>query len=203
MTATATSWWTSEDPAEESGPMSDWAVGAVARRASTGDEEAWRELVRRFDGMIGAVGRRYGLSPADVGELRQTVWLRLVEHLVRIEDPQRVAGWLATTARHESLHMIARASRHTFGVDEILGNTADPAAPDVDARSLAADETAALRAAWKKLPPRCQRLLAHLMADDAPGYRDLSRCLEMPVGSIGPTRGRCIEHLRRLVAMEG
>lgn len=203
MSAATTSWWAGDDSAEGSGPLSEWPVGAVAQRASSGDEQAWRELVRRFDGMIGSVGRRYGLNPADVGELRQTVWLRLVEHLVRIEDPQRIGGWLATTARHESIHMLARASRHSFGVDEMLGNTADPSAPDIDARTLAADESAALHAAWKQLAPRCQRLLSHLMADDALGYRDLSRLLEMPIGSIGPTRGRCIEHLRRLVALEG
>jgi len=185
------------------GPIPDWTLEAVVGAAAAGDERAWAELVRRFDGMIGSIGRRHGLGEADVAELRQTVWLRLVEHLVRIQYPERIGGWLSTTARRESLSILGRASRHRYGMEEVLANTADPALAPIDASSMAEVELTALRAAWGRLQPRCRRLLSLLMADDAPGYSELSTLLQMPVGSIGPTRGRCVEHLRRLVAEEG
>jgi RNA polymerase sigma factor (sigma-70 family) len=179
------------------------SVGELYRAASAGDQRAWAELVSRYSGMIASVGRRYGLCAADVNELQQTAWLRLIEHLDRIEQPERVGGWLATTARREALAMVNRASRSRTGVDEMLAELPDIHASDIDAGPLAEERNAVLRAAWSKLRPRCQELLSRLISDDAIAYKDLSVLLSMPVGSIGPTRMRCLEHLRRLVAEEG
>jgi RNA polymerase sigma factor (sigma-70 family) len=152
--------------------------------------------------MIAATGRRYRLVPADIAELQQTTWLRLVANLHKIEQPERIGGWLATTARRESLQLLRQASKYHGGADEMLANMADAHSPEPDARPIAEERDAVLRAAWGRLKPRCQELLSLLVTDDPMGYKDLSQLLNMPVGSIGPTRARCLEHLRRLIAEE-
>lgn len=178
-------------------------VAVIVQKAAAGDARAWEELVSRFGGMIAATGRRYRLSPSDVAELQQTTWLKLVENFDRIEQPERIGGWLATTARRESLQLLRKASKYNTGADQIMANMPDKRLPEPDARPIAEERDAVLHAAWSKLKPRCQELLSLLLADDAMGYKDLSKLLDMPVGSIGPTRMRCLEHLRRLVEGEG
>ena len=179
------------------------SVADLVEKAKNADPEAWAELVARFGGMIATTGRRYRLTPADVAELQQTTWLRLVENLHRIEQPERIGGWLSTTARRESLQLLKRAARYHSGADQMLANMPDRHLPDPDARPIAEEREAVLRSGWGRLKPRCQELLSLLMTDDPMGYRDLSSLLKMPVGSIGPTRARCLEHLRRLVVEEG
>jgi RNA polymerase sigma factor (sigma-70 family) len=178
-------------------------VAALVEKARQGEAGAWEELVARFGGMIAATGRRYRLTPSDVGELQQTTWLRLVENLHRIEQPERVGGWLATTARRESLQLLRRAGKYHSGADQMLANMPDKHLPEPDARPIAEERETVLRAGWGRLKPRCQELLSLLISDDPVGYKDLSKLLQMPVGSIGPTRARCLEHLRRLVEEEG
>ena len=178
------------------------SVASLVEGAAEGDQHAWRELVHRFGGMIASVGRRYGLSSADIGELQQTTWLRLVENLHRIEQPERVGGWLATTASRQSLQLIKRASRYTLGADQMLANLPDDHTFELDALPPGEERKALLRG-WARLKPRCRELITLLVADDAVGYKELSKLLDMPIGSIGPTRARCLEHLRRLIAEEG
>ncbi len=176
------------------------SVAALVEKARVGDPRAWEDLVSRFGGMIAATGRRYRLAPADVAELQQTTWLRLVENIHRIEQPERVGGWLATTARRESLQLLRRAAKYHGGADQMLANMPDKHLPEPDARPIAEERVVVLRAAWDRLKPRCQELLSILLTADPMGYKALSELLGMPVGSIGPTRGRCLEQLRRLVA---
>lgn len=184
-------------------PVQTATVAALVEGASAGDPRAWEELVARFGGMIASTGRRYRLTPADIAELQQTTWLRLVENLHRIEQPERIGGWLATTARRESLQLLRRAAKYHGGADQMLANMPDKHLPEPDARPIADERDVVLKAAWERLKPRCQNLLSLLIADDPMGYKDLSKLLQMPVGSIGPTRARCLDHLRRLVAEEG
>jgi RNA polymerase sigma factor (sigma-70 family) len=179
------------------------SVVALVQKAREADPDAWKELVSRFGGMIAATGRRYRLTAADVAELQQTTWLRLVENLHRIEQPERVGGWLATTARRESLQLLKRASKYGPAGDQMIENMADRHLPEPDARPIAEERGTVLNVAWERLQPRCQRLLSLLISDDPLSYKDVSKLLEMPVGSIGPTRARCLEHLRRLVEEEG
>jgi RNA polymerase sigma factor (sigma-70 family) len=188
--------------AQRQASVQSLSVASLVARAGEGDGRAWEELVGRFGGMIAATGRRYGLTPADVAELQQTTWLRLVENLHRIEQPERVGGWLATTARRESLQLLRRASKYHAGADQMLANMPDRHLPEPDARPIAEERDAVLAAAWGRLKPRCQELLTLLVTDDPTSYKDLSKLLDMPVGSIGPTRARCLEHLRRLIAEE-
>jgi RNA polymerase sigma factor (sigma-70 family) len=183
--------------------LQEISVAALVQLAGEGCSKAWHELVGRFGGMIAATGRRYRLNAADVAELQQITWLRLVENLHKIEQPERLGGWLATTARRESLQLLRRASKYHAGADQMLANMPDHQLPEPDARPIAQEREAVLRTAWDRLTPRCQELLSLLMMDDPLGYKDLSKLLRVPVGSIGPTRGRCLERLRRLAEEEG
>jgi RNA polymerase sigma factor (sigma-70 family) len=185
------------------GDIQSASVADLVGAASAGDQLAWNELFSRYSGMIASVGRRHGLSAADVSELQQTTWLRLVENFDRIRQPERVGGWLANTARRESLQLLRRAARYTAGADQMLANMPNVDVPELDAGPLAEERDAVVRRAWSKLKPRCQEMLSLLLRDDSIAYKDLSRMLNVPVGSIGPTRGRCLEHLRRLVEEEG
>ena len=183
--------------------LEEASVATLVQMAGEGCSKAWQELVSRFGGMIAATGRRYRLGPADVAELQQITWLRLVENLHKIEQPERVGGWLATTARRESLQLLRRASKYHGGADQMLANMPDKHLPEPDAGPIADERAQVVRAAWQRLSPRCQELLSLLMMDDPLSYKDLSQLLQVPIGSLGPTRGRCLERLRLLVEEEG
>jgi RNA polymerase sigma factor (sigma-70 family) len=179
------------------------AVGDLVRAAGAGDFDAWNELVNRFAGMVWAVARRHRLSAADAADVSQTTWLRLVEQLNRIEHPERVGGWLATTARRESLRVLKLADRqvpasHDKFLD--LTITADESPEDVVTTQ---ERDRELWQLFSQLPPRCQMILQLLGGDEPLSYADLGAALEMPVGSLGPTRARCLDHLRRLAATRG
>jgi RNA polymerase sigma factor (sigma-70 family) len=175
-------------------------VGEIVRAAAAGDQRAWDSLVERFTGLIHAVARAHRLSPHDAGEVTQTTWLRLVEHLDRIDNPERVGAWLATTARNESLRTLRLAARQVLAPSDLLPD--EGADARLDAQLLASERDRALWEAFGAMPERCQTLLRVLVADPAPSYEEISEALGMPIGSIGPTRARCLAHLReRAVAM--
>ena len=176
-------------------------VSALVGAAAAGDQEAWNALVARFDDLVWSVARAHRLSRADAGDVVQTTWLRLVEHLDRLDDPERVGGWLATTARRESLKSLRRASRQVPAPpDEIPVPSTDAG---MDTGLLAEERDAALWRAFSGLDPDCQALLRMLVADPAPSYQEISEALDRPIGSIGPTRARCLEKLRHRAVAGG
>ncbi|MCA1657177.1 MAG: sigma-70 family RNA polymerase sigma factor [Actinobacteria bacterium] len=170
--------------------------GELVEAARKGDSSAWDVLVTRHSGRLWAVARAHRLGTADAEDVFQVTWLRLVTHLDTIRDPDRVGAWLATTARHECLRLLRRAGRAVPSGDTDDLEQPDPKAPSVDARMLAGERDVALLAALDLLPERCRRLLRVLMADPGPTYEEVSAALGMPVGSIGPTRQRCLSRLR-------
>jgi RNA polymerase sigma factor (sigma-70 family) len=174
-------------------------LSVLVKRATEGDQTAWDALVDRYTNLLWSVARGYRLERADAADAIQVAWLRLVEHLPRLRDPDRVGAWLATTVRRECLQVIAARKRVT-GVpdDEVFEGMPDDAAP-VDARLLTEERDQALWAAFGRMPARCQRLLRLLTADPGPSYQEISELLEMPIGSIGPTRARCLDRLRGLL----
>jgi RNA polymerase sigma factor (sigma-70 family) len=176
-------------------------VAELVRHAADGDETAWNALVDRFSGLIWATARAHRLSTADGAEVFQTTWLRLVEHLHRLRDPERVGAWLATTARNESLRLLRFAAREvaTEDVDSFDSEAGSP----IDLGVLTAERDTALWRAFSALNERCQTLLRVLMADEPPSYEEVGAALGMPVGAIGPTRMRCLERLRGAAASEG
>lgn len=166
--------------------------------AAAGDKGAWDALVDHFGPMVAAVARGHRLSAADVADVAQTTWLRLFEHLGRIQDPERVGGWLATTARRESLRLLRLSGREVASDDARLTGTT-VAAPGLDVDLIRQEQISDVREAFRRLPARAQVLLGALMSESAPSYRALSDALDMPIGSIGPTRQRYLRHLRQLI----
>ena len=177
------------------------AVGALVRAARDDDESAWNALVDEFAGLVWAIVRAHRLSAADAADVSQTTWLRLAEHLRRIRDPERVGAWLAATTRHECRRLLRRSQRELPVGDELPEPEA--ATPSLAAGLVRRERAAALWTAFAELPERCQTLLRVLMAGPAPAYEDAAEALGVPVGSLGPTRARCLERLRRLVARGG
>jgi RNA polymerase sigma factor (sigma-70 family) len=170
----------------------------VVTQARAGENAAWETLIERFGGLVAAIARRCRLSDADVAEVSQTTWLRLVENLDRIQQPERLGAWLATTSRRESLRIATR--RAVVSPSEAVHLVADHEADPLDAALLREEQTHAIRLAAARLSPHCQRLLGVLMSDDDLPYKTIAKQLNMPIGSIGPTRGRCLEHLRQILA---
>lgn len=176
------------------------SVTELFRRAEAGEQAAWNAIVDRYTKLLWSVARAHRLGTADAADVVQTTWLRLVEHFGRIEDPERLAGWLATTARRECLQTLRRAGRELVkDVDDIILGVVEECPVPVDARLLAEERDVALWASFERLSVRCQVLLRILMATPPPDYATVSAELDMPVGSIGPTRGRCLNQLRKLV----
>ncbi len=184
-------------------------AGRFAAAAAAGDAAAWTALVEGFSGLVWSVARGYRLSHADASDVFQTTWLRLAENLGRIQNPERVGAWLATTARHESLRVARGAARLvlTDDLDALDARHADEDSPEQAV--LAAEQTALdndraqrLWRAFGTLPARCQKLLRVLIATPPPSYAEVAAALDMPVGSIGPTRARCLKQLRQQLAGE-
>jgi RNA polymerase sigma factor (sigma-70 family) len=172
----------------------DWADELV-RQARNGDPGAWNELVREFEGMLRAVVGRYRLSRADASDVVQTTWMRLAENLDGLQDPSRVGAWLATTARHECLRTLRTITREI--PDEQPPEPRDREPAPVERGLLRTDRNAELWSAFARLPTRDQALLRMFLANRQPSYKEISTTLAMPIGSIGPTRGRALERLRR------
>jgi RNA polymerase sigma factor (sigma-70 family) len=172
-------------------------VACLVRRAASGDRTAWEGLVDQFSRLLWAITRDFKLAESDAADVVQATWLRLLEHIDRIEYPERIGSWLATTARHECLrHLAARKRVMPIEDDHEAFTGAVGHQPDVDERLLAEERAQAVRVALSTLPSRSQRLLELLMADPPVSYTEISDQLGLPIGSIGPTRGRCLERLR-------
>lgn len=183
----------------------DAGLTALVRGAALGDRSAWDSLVERFTGLLWAVARSHRLDTVDAGDVVQTTWLRLVEKLDQIEDPERLGGWLATTARRECLAVLRRRQREAPTADEAFLDVVASAGDgtELDSRLLTVERDALLATAFAALSAACQRLLRILMADPAPTYAAVSASLDMPIGSIGPSRGRCLAQLRVLAVEAG
>jgi RNA polymerase sigma factor (sigma-70 family) len=169
---------------------------ALVTAARDGDHAAWEALLERHDRVIASVCRAHRLSDADIADVKQTTWLRAVEHLDRLQDPDRIHAWLATVARHECLRLLRHHARVRPYDEEVVQRHPDVNAVP-DARLLASERQAAVRGAVTGLRPKDRVLLTLLYSEPAPSYADIGRTLRMPVGSIGPTRGRVLERLRR------
>jgi RNA polymerase sigma factor (sigma-70 family) len=169
---------------------------ALVAAAAAGEPVAWKQLIDRYAVLIRSVCRSHRLCDADAEDVAQLTWLRAVEHIGRLRDPDRFGAWIGTTARHECLAVLRGRKRVVPTADEI----AQPlyaAHADADETELAAERRDAVRNALAALPPRQQTLLRLLHAESEPSYDEIGSALDMPVGSIGPTRGRALERLRR------
>jgi RNA polymerase sigma factor (sigma-70 family) len=180
--------------------LSDEQVAKLARAAARGDQRAWNSLVDAFAPMIWSIARAHRLRDADAADVAQATWLALLEHLVDLREPGRAGAWLATTARRECLRILRGSERRVlYGDDCPEHQSSDPGPGDV---LLLSERDAALWRSYSRLRPSDQALLRMLMADPRPAYEEIAAALDIPIGSIGPTRGRALARLREQLEIE-
>jgi RNA polymerase sigma factor (sigma-70 family) len=179
--------------------LNDLDTPDLVARVRAGDERAWVALTDRYTNLLWSVARSMRLDRADAADAVQTTWLRLVERLDSLREPEHLGSWLVTTVRRECLVTLRRSTRVRTGLSDGLADL--PAATDpLDEALLREERDVALWTAFGRLTARCQELLRVLMADPAPSYAQVSDALAVPVGSIGPTRQRCLNSLRQVMA---
>lgn len=180
-------------------PLNDSDTADLVALVRAGDQRAWVALTGRYTNLLWSVARAMRLDRADAADAVQTTWLRLVERLDSLREPEHLGSWLVTTARRECLVTLRRTARVRPGLSEDLTDL--PAATDpLDEALLREERDVALWTAFGRLTARCQALLRVLMADPPPSYAQVSDALDLPVGSIGPTRQRCLNSLRQVMA---
>ncbi len=174
-------------------------VADLVHQAAAGDRSAWEQLVDRYGGLVWRVTRDFRLSESDRADVSQTTWLRLLEHIDRLDQPSRVGAWLTTTARRECLRLSCLRKRVVLAYDGDVFEAKEAVQPAVDEGLLVAERADDVRNAIELLPAHWQNLVRLLMADPPLSYAEISDRLGLPIGSIGPTRGRCMHRLRALL----
>ncbi len=167
-----------------------------------GDSAALDDLVRLLSPVLWQVVRASGLDRDTAEDVVQTAWLALVRSGESITEPRAVAGWLCTTARREAWRVGKQSTRQLPVEEETIARKL-PDEPAPEGQVVLDDDNARLWAALKKVPERCQQLLRIVATEARPDYSVIATELGMPVGSIGPTRGRCLEKLRHELVLAG
>jgi RNA polymerase sigma factor (sigma-70 family) len=180
-------------------PEEDEQSRALVRSAAAGDPQAWDTLVSRYVALLWSIAFRHGLNENDAADVVQNTWLRLFEHIDDLREPARVGSWLATTAQREALRIVAQHQRTVPSDDESTFDGADRLQAPVDENLLARELAAEAVAALDELPPTWRALVVALTQDPPLSYEEIVADLGVPIGSIGPTRGRSVRRLRDLV----
>lgn len=162
--------------------------------AAAGDQDCWNGLFRQFNPLLRSVVSGYRLDPDTTGDVCQTVWMRLFEYADRIRQPERLAAWLVATAKNEALRNIRRQKRAR--PSGVLEEEADLNAPAPDERAIDKETVLDALEAFGHLPDDSQELLRLLVATPPLPYTEIAERIGRPIGSIGPTRRRCIEALK-------
>ncbi|TCC27346.1 RNA polymerase sigma factor [Kribbella speibonae] len=173
-------------------------VAALVAAAADGDQQAWSELVSRYAPLLVSVIRQFRLTQSETEDVAQTVWLRLVGHLDSLQEPRAMPGWIITTARREALRYLSSGRR--LRPDDPLDPAFQAIAADLEEPEeglFRAERHEALLAGLAELPHRQRDLLLLLLEDPRPSYAEITERTGIPAGSIGPTRSRALERLRR------
>jgi RNA polymerase sigma factor (sigma-70 family) len=161
-----------------------------------GDPAAWEEIMRRYGKLVSATVRSFRLQETDALDAVQMTWLRLAENAHRVKFPEKLGGWLATTARRECLHILGPAKPTPHLIDVAPETLADPSAGP-EQSVIEADTARTLRKLVAELPPRPRTVLRALFtAHHPPTYAEVARTTGIPPGAIGPTRARALQQLR-------
>lgn len=164
-------------------------------KAGNGDRSAGEQIVVRYAGLVRSVVARMGLQESDVADVVQNTWLRLFTHSATIRDPEKLGGWLSTTARREALALIRR--RQAEIASESVGDRLVAVEPSPEDLVIIDETRAAVRAATDELTGRQKLVADALFYQPAGSYEEVSRRTGLPVGSIGPTRGRTLRKLQQ------
>lgn len=177
--------------------ISDAELVAACRR---GDESAWEKIVVKYQNMLFSIPRRAGLSADLASDVLQDVFITLFEKLDSLEQPQFLRAWLTTTTRHKTIHLIQRETRgRPKSIDEIEEDgffEFPDHAPLPDEVLIQLEKEVQIETALAKLDDRCRSLVSMLYLDlEQVPYTEISQILGIPLGSIGPTRARCLQKL--------
>lgn len=183
---------------------------ALVRRCLQGDADAWRQLVDRYARLVHSVPARYGLAAEEVDDVGQEVFLALADNLDTIEDPDRLPAWLVTTARRICWRLMQRRRHEQPLEEDPEGSEERPHRPELVSSLPTPEEAlagwnrqAAIQAALAHLNERCRKLIVLIFLDTRElSYDEISATMEIPKGSIGPTRNRCLDQLRLLLRKE-
>jgi len=186
---------------QESRPERSARLAGLIRAARQGDEDALGQIVTELSPLLWQVARVAGLNSGDAEDVLQTVWLRLVAHLDDIHDSAALTGWLVTTAKREAWRVRALGRRQLPTDRELFAELPDEG-PGSEEQVIVDEQRQALWVAIGRLPKRCQDLLRIIAFAPRPDYTAVAAALGMRVGSIGPTRGRCLAKLRALLAAD-
>jgi RNA polymerase sigma factor (sigma-70 family) len=187
---------------------SDTELVESARKSS---QEAWEQLIGRYQALINAISRRHRLAPSDAQDVSQYVWMQLLGHLNKLREPSALPGWIAATTRHRC-YEILRSQKRSVSVDPLIicrSELVDTAARGtnsegysaVDDELLRAEQRSAVRQGLAELTEDQQQLLLLLVADPPVPYCEISRRMKLPIGSIGPTRARLLRKLQKSIGV--
>lgn len=184
----------------------DSDVAELIEGAIRQDREAWRAIVVRYTPLLMSVLRGFRLAEADVHDIAQTVWLRLVEHLESLREPRALPGWLTTTARNEAIKALKSGARATPVADIFDSADTEEFADSVENDLMRVQRREALLEAFALLSDRDRELLLLLSSDPPLRYTEIASRMHISIGSIGPTRARALDKLRQspaLLALDG
>jgi RNA polymerase sigma factor (sigma-70 family) len=171
-------------------------IAHLLERAADGDPRAWEEILSRYSALVSATVRSFRLQEADTQDAIQATWLRLAQNVHRIQHPNRLGGWLATTTRRECLHIL-RHIRRIPTLPKTVQETLNEPSTRPEQSAIDAD---AIRWLWKyvdELPPRRRAILHALFTDNPPTYARIAATTGIPLGGIGPTRTRALQQLQQ------
>jgi RNA polymerase sigma factor (sigma-70 family) len=171
--------------------------------AAHGDGRAIEDLIDRYTSLVWSTVRSFRLRDADAHDVVQTTWLRMIEHLGKLRDAERMPGWLATTARRECLKVVRDGRREVVGVDPAVFERSDESAAGPEHAAVDWTMRRLLWAQLDQLPSAARQMLVTLTGPDAPAYGDFARDHGMPIGSIVPKRMRYLRQLRRQLEESG
>lgn len=183
----------------------------LVEAATKSDQEAWEQLIGRYQPLINAINLRHQLAPSDAHDVSQYVWMQLLSHIHTLRDPRALPGWIAATTKHRC-YEILRAHKRSVTVDPLViarSDLVDMAARStnsevhfaVDDELLRAEQRCAVRQGLAELTETQQQLLLLLVADPPVPYCEISRRMRLPIGSIGPTRARLLKKLQKTIAV--
>lgn len=193
---------TATAPTDDARPGPGRSNAELLSAADEGDASAWEEIVRRYHRVVVAKVRSFRLQDADALDAIQMTWLRLTEHRHQLCYPDRLAGWLATTAARECLRILRQSKYTVSPVEVYAAHLADPAVGPEQC-AVDTDTARAVGSLVAQLPPARQVLVRALFADDAGPYAEVARAIGIPVGSIGPSRARALTQLRWMLVERG
>ncbi len=170
-------------------------VADLLHGISDGDAAAWNEILRRYGKIVSATVRSFRLQEADALDAIQMTWLRLIENADRVQFPERLGGWLATTARRECLHILRQIKRTPNLTEGTAETVADPSVGP-EQRAIDADTARMLRQLVGELSPRQRTVIRMLFTNNPCSYATIAGAAGLPLGGIGPTRARALQQLR-------